>query len=598
MDSFKDCGMVIPKDTVVIDIDKLPKDSIKAMIDMFNIKTQITWTERGAHLWFKKPVTFKRRRDGVCKLGFPIEQHTETSRPNGMTVKRNGIARQIDNENQFDPLPDILTVPPKSQSYDDMTGMEDGEGRNKALFLHRKKLKECPQWEQMLDFINRFVFAEPLPEDEFKGIVRNDVSFDEEKKDRRYEIADEIIQQYNAVLYSGVVWWYKNGEFIYDEGNRELIRIIYSKCPGKDTRYVDEVLRQVKYRSEMIPGDKAFPIRFKNGVVIEGEFIPTENYLEFTPYYIKADYKPDAAPIKEVDDYIDSLTGGDPDYRKLLMEVMGYVMITDPEQIRALGKFFMFRGDGRNGKGTLLQIMKHIYNSQNCTTLSIKQLTDDRFKVTMIGKLANLGDDIEADAINNNQLKVLKNISTADAVSTRRLYSESISTTFTAKLYFTTNTDIKSFEKGYAYRRRVLWLPMFNKVEKVDPKFITKMTTKEATEYWIRLLVEGYQRLYKNGKWTHSEVVEKYNNRYHEKNNLYRQFVQEVDFDTDVIGNTINKVREIFNEWVDDDVRWSTKLLKEACWEVKRAGIGVRKLGSRTQRVFMYQDDTDQDVKP
>lgn len=280
------------------------------------------------------------------------------------------------------------------------------------------------------------------------------------------------------------------------------------------------------------------------------------------------------------------------------MEVMGYVMITDPEQIRALGKFFMFRGDGRNGKGTLLQIMKHIYNPQNCTTLSIKQLTDDRFKVTMVGKLANLGDDIEADAINNDQLKVLKNISTADAVSTRRLYSESVTVTFTTKLYFTTNTDIKSFEKGYAYKRRVLWLPMFNKVEKVDPKFITKMTTKAATEYWIRLLVEGYKRLYENGEWTSSEVVQKYNNRYHEKNNLYRQFVQEVDFDTDVIGNTINKVRDLFYEWADDEVRWSSKLLKDACWELKRAGIGRKKVGGRSQRVFIYQDDTEQDVKP
>ena len=37
-----------------------------------------------------------------------------------------------------------------------------------------------------------------------------------------------------------------------------------------------------------------------------------------------------------------------------------------------------------------------IYNAKNCTNLSIKQLTDERDKVTMLGKLANLGDDIQA----------------------------------------------------------------------------------------------------------------------------------------------------------------------------------------------------------
>ena len=251
-------------------------------------------------------------------------------------------------------------------------------------------------------------------------------------------------------------------------------------------------------------------------------FIPMKDYTDFTPFMIDVDYKEDAAPVQEVDDYIDSLTSKDPDYRMLLMEVIGFVMITDPERIRSLGKFFMFRGDGANGKGTLLQIMKRIYNPKNCTSLSIKQLVDDRFKVTMVGKLANLGDDIEAEAITHDELKVLKNISTADTVSTRKLYEESENATFTVKLYFTTNSDILSFDKGYAFKRRIQWLPMFNKVDKPDPYFITKMTTKPALEYWIRLIVEGYKRLYQNRKWTVCKVVEDYNNQYHEDNKSAR----------------------------------------------------------------------------
>jgi len=590
--------MTIGTDEVVIDIDKLPKDSIKAMITTFNIQTQVTWTERGAHLWFKKSLGFKRRKDGVCRLGFPIEQHTTASRPNGMTVKRNGVEREIENIGLRAFLPDIFLIPSKKDQFDNLVGMEDGDGRNKALFVHRKRLKGCPQWEEILGFINYHVFAEPLPDDEFTGIIRDDVVFDDGDTDPRYNLATELIAKCRTVNYGGLIWWYRDGEFSADEGNKALIRTIFDNCPGETTRYVDEVLRQIEYRSTTIPGNTVFPIRFHNGIVSNGEFIPAENYLEFTPYYIKANYNQNAEPVKEVDDYIDSLTGGDPDYRDLLMEVMGYVMITDPEQIRSLGKFFMFRGDGRNGKGTLLQIMKFIYGAQNCTFMSIKQLSDDRFKVTMIGKLANLGDDIEADAINNDQLKVLKNITTADTVVTRRLYSQSEPATFTTKLYFTTNSDIKSFEKGYAYKRRVVWLPMFNKIEKVDPKFITKMTTPKAIEYWLRLLVEGYQRLYHNGSWTHCQVVQEYNDQYHEKNNLYRQFVQEVDFDTDVIGKTISEVREVFYDWCDDDVKWNSKLLKDACWEVKNAGIGKQLVGGRSRRTFMYQKDTNQNVKP
>ena len=365
-------------------------------------------------------------------------------------------------------------------------------------------------------------------------------------------------------------------------------------CEGQTTRYVDEVVKQVEYRSQIVDADTVFPIKFNNGVLQEGMFIPMKDYTDFTPFMIDVDYKEDAAPVQEVDDYIDSLTSKDPDYRMLLMEVIGFVMITDPERIRSLGKFFMFRGDGANGKGTLLQIMKRIYNPKNCTSLSIKQLVDDRFKVTMVGKLANLGDDIEAEAITHDELKVLKNISTADTVSTRKLYEESENATFTVKLYFTTNSDILSFDKGYAFKRRIQWLPMFNKVDKPDPYFITKMTTKPALEYWIRLIVEGYKRLYQNRKWTVCKVVEDYNNQYHEDNNVCLMYAKDLDPNTEIIGKTITQIRMDFMEWTSDDRKFSSKLFQDAVWDLYKIGLGRSKQNGKTRRVFMRQKDTNQ----
>ena len=85
MDTFTDCGMLLTNEDVVIDIDHLPKESIKALISEFGLQTRTIWTQRGVHLWFKKPSWFSRRKDGVCRLGFDIEQHTSTSNPEGMT---------------------------------------------------------------------------------------------------------------------------------------------------------------------------------------------------------------------------------------------------------------------------------------------------------------------------------------------------------------------------------------------------------------------------------------------------------------------------------------------------------------------------------
>lgn len=596
-DSFSDCGMLLTREDVVIDIDHLPKESIKALLSEFGIHTQTVWTDRGAHLWFKKPAWFTKRKDGVCRLGFKIEQHTSASRPNGMTIKRNGVERVIENSGERAFLPALFKIDSKGNYYD-LTGKDEGEGRNESLFNHRMTLQRnnAPDIEKICSFINRYVFAVPLPDEEFATLMR-DIETNEGSGNRQAQIANQIINECGAVSYYGCIWWkdsITSCRYLHDEGNERLIRRVYQTCEGEKTAFVDEIIKQIRYRAPIIPEETAFPIRFKNGILQNGRFIPCKDYQEFTPYYIDVVYKPDAEPVPIVDEYIRNLTDNDPDYINLLAEVIGFVMITDQGQVRSLGKFFMFRGNGANGKGTLLQIMKRIYHGDNCTFLSIKQLTDDRYKSTMIGKLANLGDDIEAAAITHDQLKILKNISTADSVSTRFLYHESRNATFTTKLYFTTNSDIKSFEKGYAFKRRIEWLPMFNKILKPDPRFISKLTTKEALEYWIRLIVEGYKRLYVNECWTSCKVVKDYNDQYHEANNPCYMFAKELNPLTDIVGKTVTEMKESFEAWDAEDGKWSSKLFKEAVWDLYKIGIGSSRVSGSVKKVFLRQEDTEQ----
>ena len=600
MDAFQDCGYLIQDNEVILDFDNVPKQLLQNMITYFKLDTEVVWTDRGCHIYFVKPDWFTRpKKDMITALGIPCEMKTSSTNPYGITRKRNGVERKADRPGVRMELPRMFDPYPKKAKYRNLLGLSEGDGRNQALHNHKMALHNCTGWESILRFINNYVFADPLPEDEYKTVARTESVQQQESDD--YIVASQIIKDYRCVVYSGSIWFFDGIEYVTDEKNGRLIRIIYQRCPGQTTRFVDEILKQIAYRSPMIPGDKVFPIRFENGVLTaEGVFIEDDEYYEFTPYYININYYPNAKPVQVVDDYIDALTSKDPDYRKLLMEVLAYVLIVDPERIRSIGKFFMFRGDGANGKGTLLQIMKKIYNEKNCTSLSIKQLADDRFKVTMIGKLANLGDDIEPEAIDNDQLKILKNITTADTVATRKLYSESQNATFTTKLYFTTNSDIKSFEKGYAYKRRILWLPMFNKVEKPDPYFITKITTDEALEYWISLIMEGYFRLYQNRDWTECEVVKEYNDHYHEENNIVELFLKSVDIETQLLGRTIGEIKADYKEFAGDDyvASVSTRALRQGMWDLYKIGLGIKKIDGKSIRVCLRQTDTKQNLKP
>ena len=599
-EAFSDCGIKLNSSDIVIDIDTLPKETIQEIIRRFDIHTQTVWTDRGAHLYFEKPAERLRRRDGVCRLGFEIEQMTSDSRPNGVTVKRGGVLRQIDNADRREVLPDIFRVGTPKTPYYKMLDMAEGDGRNKRLFAHKVRLEKegVRNSNQIIDFINEFIFADPLPENEMDTLHR-DIEFLDNNAEEESIIAKEMIDELMITKWSRKIWFRQGNRFVGNED--ELVREIWRRIGGKKMRFMQEVLGQIKTRCESTPALKSFPVRLRNGYLQEGQFIPTAAITEFTPYYIDTYYRADAAPVQVVDDYIKNLTGGEEEYKCLLLEALGYCLVTNPEKIRSIGKFFFLRGDGANGKGTLLQIIKTILGAENCSTMSIKQMQDERYFVSMVGKLANLGDDVEPEAINNKEMKMLKNVATADTVEGRFLYEQSGQLNVIAKMFFTTNSDLKSWEKGFAYKRRVLWLPMFIKIEKPDPNFITKLTTPEALEYWVKLIVDGYFRLYGKGcdkrkkdGFTFSPAVAMQNDKYHKENNPMIEFIEYLQPEG-ILGKTPTEIKRAFADWNPDEIEFRPKQFRQAVWEIYEIGCGMKKgIG----RVYMRAADTDQNIAP
>lgn len=519
-DSFRNAGWLLTDNDLIVDIDNLPKETIKKILKTFNINTQTVWTDRGVHLYFKKPATF-RGAGAVTPLGFEVEyKHIKNTK--SITIKRKGEMRTIENQGVREALPFVLSN--QVSKLDSLLGLDEGDGRNQKLYKHKMKLNRNKHTDAILTFINDYIFAEPMEQSEFEQVSRSSESGSSDE-DEHYAKATEVMNIFNTVIY-GETLYFKDNDGEFTDDTAILRQHVFRLSGPKKTNFIDEVVKQVEYRSHRIPSDTVFPIRFKNGILQDGEFIPV-NYQEFTPYIVDIDYEPDAEPVEEVDQYIKLLTNDDKDYEKLLYEIIGHTLIVNPEFKRLMGKFFIFVGDGGNGKGTLLTIIRSILDRKNVTGLSIRNMSDERYFTTMKGKLANLGDDIQDEPINNDQMKLLKNISTCDYVSMRQLYKQSEDVELTCTLIFTSNHILKSFEKGESYKRRVVWLPMYSKPTKKDPKFITKLTTPKALRYWIKLIVDGYMRLYNNVQFTESASVNKFNQDYHNENDTSGLFLQD-----------------------------------------------------------------------
>lgn len=582
-EAFQDAGYLLKESDLVIDIDTLDHDKIKEMIRLYEIDTQIVWTQRGAHLYFEKPKNFKGKSVAVTPLGFKAEYKTVKNTPNGITIKRNGQMREIENAGYRSALPDYLYN--GKSTLEDLNGLSDGDGRDNKLYAHKFKIMNIDNYKKALRFINSHILAVPFSEEDFQRIAR-----DEEiraEKDGESDVADQLIQKLKIVEYADRFYYYDGKSYKIMNVKREIAKYL----KGQKSHYIEEVAKQIDLHPNIVEQpEKGFDIKFRNGILRNGKFIEVDS-LEFTPYYIDINYDPEAESVEAVDDYLAQLTEGDLDYRNVVLEMMAHPLITNVEFKRKLARFSIIIGKGGEGKGTLLEIIGHILGKGNCSYNSIKKLPDERYAYDIEGKLANLGDDIEDAPITNEEMKMLKNISTCDPVMVRALHKMARNTRLTASLIFTSNHMLKTHEKGDSYKRRVVWAPMFNKPQYADGEIISKLTSEDALEYWIRLIMDAYFRLYDTKTFTHSEKVDNYTKDYHNENNTCEMWV----IDRDPSYFLGKRPPEVFNEyeiWAleNEGKAQSNRALKNTIETVHNLKVGQKRVNGKNNKVYVTQE--------
>lgn len=547
LDSFEDAGHVIEDDEIIVDIDNFSHDFCKQLIDFFGITTKTVWTDRGVHLYFNKVNSKLGKKNGICALGIPIELKNKTNKY--ITVKRNGVARKVENEDIKMDFPEIFAI----KGYENLSDLDEGDGRNNALFKHWKKLLKSTveNKEEAVKFISEHVFPTALPIKEVENIIKNDNSDEKITNDEQQQVdAINIINKYKCVKYQATLF-FKNGDN-YSSDIDEFNYILSNYVLGnKSATYIENVKKLIMMKTRSIHQDDMF-IQFNNGILKNGEFIEIMTD-EFTPYRINVNYNPNAKVVPVVDEYLHNLCNREEEYIMHVLEAIATSFILDVELKRHLSKFWMFYGDGGNGKGTLLTIIRKILDDDNCSSLDLFDLKDDKKITSTVGKLANLGDDVSAKkAMDDETTKRLKNITSADSIEFRPLYSNPKKAIIAPTLIFTTNKIIKTWEKGNSIKRRIIWCPMLYKPKTKDPKFISKLTTPEALEYWIRLLVEAYQRLYINKKYTESKTINEFTDLYHSNNDPLENFVEELNVMEDIIGKTLNEFKDLYLSYIDD----------------------------------------------
>lgn len=444
----------------------------------------------------------------------------------------------------------------------DFTSMDEGDGRNQALFNYILTLQSFDftneEIRETIGILNKYVLKKPLSDKELNVILRDEAfkkqSFFKGTKFLHDKFATYLKNDNHIIKLNGQLHIYQDG--VYTQSREAIEKAMVKQISSLKKTNRTEVLNQLELICEPKAFSSAKLIAFKNGIYnIEDDTFSESNPSFIITNKIPWDYNP-AAESELVDETLDKLSCFDSEIRALLEEALGSCLYRS--NTLDGGKAFILTGEGANGKSTFLDMIKTMLGDENISSLDLKELSE-RFKnAELSGKLANIGDDISSEYIPN--ASVFKKLVTGERIQAERKGQDPFEFNNYSKLLFSANDAPRmgGAKESKAILRRVIFIPFEAKFSRDDadynPEIKYELRTQEAVEYTILLALKGLKRVLENKRYTESEKSQKQKDDYEIINNNIKAFVKECeenDFEGDyhIINESIQDVYMHYEEF-------------------------------------------------
>lgn len=523
-------GGILNDDVILVDVDdQLNSEKVLKAVDALGIHCFVIDTTRGKHFLFKNTDVTTNKTGTNTAISIKVDIKLG-SRNSYEILKFNGIARKwIRKPDTLDPLP-IWLQPVNSKV--DFTALEEGDGRNQALFNYILALQRArfskDEIKTTLTIINNFVLQEPLSESELNVILRDGAflkpSFYGDKgKFYHDEFAKYIKKNDHIIKLNNVMHIYTNG--VYADRQSDIEAAMIGHLPDLTAARRRETLSYLEIIAEKKEPAAVNLVALDNGIYN----LLSDTLDEFDPGIViknrvPVQYAPDAYD-QVTDRVLNKICCGDVDLRQLLEEVVGYILLRRNE----LGKCFILTGSGSNGKSTFIDMIKQFLGTDNYSSLALDEI-GDRFKTAEIfGKLANLGDDISSMYLDNNA--TFKKLVTGETVNVERKGKDPFEFNNYGKMIFAANQLPRINDVTDGLMRRLILIPFNAKFSSrdsdFDPFIKDKLTSPEAMQYLLKLGIVGLKRVLQRKQFTIPEVVAAELRHYEEFNNPVLAFIND-----------------------------------------------------------------------
>lgn len=531
--NYDNAGVLLNNKIVVVDFDDY--NDIGELI-YSEFPTLRINTKRGFHLYYKKPKTdniktpIRNYTDKLTVSGAKVDY--KTSNRAFAIIKQYGKMREMENDHlltKWDELPELPMLLYPSKLKHDIYGLKEGEGRNSVIYNHLLSTLEQYSMDDetlnnLADFINKYVFAERLDERELKNTINSVKNKKPAPNKQKYldpkdiiMTSEVLVEKLDIHLFRGKLFFKQHDHYISD--NNLLLRAIDQLIQLKPNQH--KQLLDLFDIKAYLQEDDELPVQFANGYILyENEVVEADP--GFTPYYLDIDYKEDAYD-GEVDSFLDWFTCNRKDLRLVIEEMFGHVLMTKGFPHRS---FFFWGEAGNNGKSTLIKMLQSFADGLH-TNVPLDKFEDDTSVYSLLGKLLNVADDIDASYLDKSSN--FKTIASGDPVMVRPIYSTAIAFNNKATLVFTCNELPVFKDKSGGIKRRMQIIPCDATVQERDVNIDEKLSSDNAKSYLLKLALAGVERIIKNGGLTKSQTIEDVTRQYFVQSDSVIAFLEEHD---------------------------------------------------------------------
>lgn len=452
--------------------------------------------------------------------------------------------------------------------------VKDGEGRNNFLYDQgcsaRAKGSDDDMIYAWLTSLNQMKCNPPLDESELNKIIHSvcklPIGLSDEAKElqqqkkspgrpRKFEhnkVARKLIDEYGACLIDGETPAIRiNGRYRvgWDAFDNVVIEM-HDDCTVNNRR---EVKAYIQAKAPNKKQSSPYLIAFQNGV-LDIRTMELRDYADddIIPNIIPHNWNPDARG-EVLENTLYKMACGDIATYLNLAEFIGVCMIRSAK----LCPFFpVLVGVGSNGKSTYIELIKDVVGMENISGLQPKEIAAHFLASHIVGKTANLGDDISSGYLDEKDCSIIKSIATGDLMFTDVKGGKGFHFQPYCTMVFSCNQFPRLADTTPGFMRR-LFPVEFNAIFSADdpdydPMIGEKLREEEVLERACVIGVEGLLRVIEQRRPTPNEMSESMKGEIASEGNTALMWIHdEAITQASIIGKTKDELYERYTSWCD-----------------------------------------------